>query len=85
MHVVSNLGIQGEFTVDTLINQNNANKGKEGNKASALKEEQMEAYYEMDVKPSEAISCIFGSYGCKMDEKKNVIAVWMEGVGVELV
>ena len=45
----------------------------------------MEAYYEMDVKPSEAISCIFGSYGCKMDEKKNVVAVWMEGVGVELI
>lgn len=45
----------------------------------------MEAHYEMDVKPNEAISCLFGSYGFKQDEKKNITGVWLEGMGVELI
>ena len=39
----------------------------------------------MDVKPSEAINCVFGSYGFKQDDKKNITAVWLEGLGVELI
>lgn len=39
----------------------------------------------MDIKSSEAIMCMFGSYGVKMDEKKNIAAVWLEGLGVELI
>jgi len=39
----------------------------------------------MDIQQNEAITCIFGSYGIKTDEKKNIIAVWLEGLGVELI
>lgn len=39
----------------------------------------------MDVKANEAISCIFGSYGFKQDEKKNITGVWLQGIGVELI
>ena len=28
---------------------------------------------------------MFGSYGVKTDEKKNITAVWLEGIGVELI
>ncbi len=36
----------------------------------------------MDIKPNEAITCVFGSYGYKLDEKKQIISVWLEGLGV---
>jgi hypothetical protein len=39
----------------------------------------------MDVKPNEAINCVFGSYGFKNDDKKTVTSVWLEGIGVELI
>ena len=39
----------------------------------------------MDVKSHEAIYGIFGSYGFKQDDKKNITAVWLEGIGVELI
>lgn len=39
----------------------------------------------MDIKQNEAITCMFGSYGIKVDQKKNIIAVWLEGLGVELI
>lgn len=39
----------------------------------------------MDIKANEAITCMFGSYGVKTDDKKNIIAVWLEGLGVELI
>lgn len=39
----------------------------------------------MDVKPNEAITTVFGSYGFKTDDKKIVTAVWLEGLGVELI
>ena len=39
----------------------------------------------MDVKPNEAISSIFGSYGFRQDDKKNVTAIWLQGIGVELI
>lgn len=28
---------------------------------------------------------MFGSYGVKTDEKKNIVSVWLEGIGVELI
>jgi len=28
---------------------------------------------------------MFGSYGVKLDEKKNIVAVWLEGIGAELI
>jgi len=31
----------------------------------------------MDVKPNEAITCVFGSYGFKQDDKKNIIGIWL--------
>ena len=31
----------------------------------------------MDVKANEAITCAFGSYGFRQDDKKNVNAVWL--------
>lgn len=86
MHVVSNLGIQSEFVVDAPVNaSSNLKGGKEGKSGSGIKEEPLEAYYEMDVKPNEAITCLFGSYGYKTDEKKNITSIWMEGLGVELI
>lgn len=39
----------------------------------------------MDIKANEAITCMFGSYGVKTDDKKNITAVWLEGLGVELI
>ena len=39
----------------------------------------------MDIKQTEAITCMFGSYGVKTDEKKNIVSVWLEGIGVELI
>ncbi len=36
----------------------------------------------MDIKSNEAIMSIFGSYGFKTDEKKNITAIWLEGLGV---
>jgi len=39
----------------------------------------------MDVKSNEAIGCMFGSYGFRQDDKKNVTSVWLEGLGVELI
>ncbi len=39
----------------------------------------------MDVKSNEAITTIFGSYGFRQDDKKNINAVWLEGIGVELI
>jgi len=39
----------------------------------------------MDVKPNEAITCVFGSYGFKQDDKKNLSSIWLEGLGVELI
>lgn len=44
-----------------------------------------EVYYNMEIKPNEAVTCMFGSYGIKTDEKKNIVAVWLEGLGCELV
>ena len=85
MHLVSNLGVTGEFIVE--VQPSNANpvpKKSDIKPSSTAKEEQLEVHYEMDVKGSEAISCIFGSYGFKQDDKKNVTAVWLEGIGVEL-
>lgn len=83
MHVVSNLGVQGEFSVD--VAKQVPQKKSQIKPSSTAKEEQLEVHYEMDVKGNEAISCIFGSYGFKQDEKKNVTAIWLEGVGVELI
>ena len=37
----------------------------------------IEIYYDMDIKPNEAITCMFGSYGVRTDEKKNITAVWL--------
>lgn len=83
MHMVSNLGIQGQFAVEiSQGNPNTAPKKGEIKPSSTAKEEQLEVHYEMDVKPNEAISCMFGSYGFRQDDKKNVIAVWLEGLGV---
>lgn len=65
MHVVSNLGVQGEFAVDA--NKEIPQKKSEIKPASTAKEEQLEVHYEMDVKANEAITCIFGSYGFKQD------------------
>ncbi len=31
----------------------------------------------MDVKSNEAIMCLFGSYGYKTDEKKNITSIWL--------
>jgi hypothetical protein len=84
MHVVSNLGVQGEFAVDSPAPTSNV-KGKESKPVTTAKEEQLEVHYEMDVKPNEAITTIFGSYGFKTDDKKAVTAVWLEGIGVELI
>jgi hypothetical protein len=39
----------------------------------------------MDVKPNEAMTTVFGSYGFKADDKKNITSVWLEGMGVELI
>jgi len=39
----------------------------------------------MEIKPNEAVTCMFGSYGMKTDEKKNIVGVWLEGLGCELV
>lgn len=83
MHVVSNLGVQGEFAVE--VPKEAPQKKSEIKPASTAKEEQLEVHYEMDVKPNEAISCIFGSYGFRQDEKKNITSVWLEGIGVELI
>ena len=52
---------------------------------TSAKDDQTEVYYDMDIKPNEAITCMFGSYGVKTDEKKNITAVWLEGLGVELI
>jgi hypothetical protein len=84
MHVVSNLGVQGEFAVDSPV-VTNSGKGKDLKPALSVKEEPVEVHYEMDVKPSEAITTIFGSYGFKTDDKKNITNIWMEGLGVELI
>ncbi len=43
---------------------------------TSAKDDQTEVYYDMDIKPNEAIACMFGSYGVKTDEKKNITAVW---------
>jgi len=82
--VVSNLGVQGEFAVDSPV-VTNSGKGKDLKPALSVKEEPVEVHYEMDVKPSEAITTIFGSYGFKTDDKKNITNIWMEGLGVELI
>jgi hypothetical protein len=39
----------------------------------------------MDIKGNEAITCVFGSYGSRVDEKKQVTHVWLEGLGVEMI
>lgn len=39
----------------------------------------------MDIKANEAITCMFGSYGVRTDDKKNITAVWLEGIGAELI
>lgn len=39
----------------------------------------------MDVKSNQAITYIFGSYGVKLDDKKNITHVWLEGFGVEII
>lgn len=39
----------------------------------------------MDIKGNEAITCVFGSYGSRVDEKKQVTHVWLEGLGVEVI
>ncbi len=39
----------------------------------------------MDVKSNEAITCIFGSYGTRMDDKRQITNVWLEGFGVEII
>jgi hypothetical protein len=57
-------------------------KVKDIKPASSVKEEPVEVHYEMDVKPSEAITTVFGSYGFKADDKKNITSIWMEGLGV---
>ncbi len=31
----------------------------------------------MDVKANEAITCLFGSYGVKTDQKKAITHVWL--------
>ena len=86
MHLVSNLGIQGEFTAEMPQgNANTAPKKGEIKPSSTAKEEQLEVHYEMDVKSNEAIGCMFGSYGFRQDDKKNITAVWLEGLGVELI
>lgn len=75
MHLLSNLGVQGEFVVDIL---GPAEKGKKQVKPTTTgKQQQLEAHYEMDVKPNEAITCVFGSYGFKQDEKKNITGIWL--------
>ena len=82
MHIVSNLGVQGEFAVDSPVVV--AAKGKDNKPVSSAKEEQLEVHYEMDVKPNEAITTIFGSYRFMTDDKKVITSVWLEGIGVEL-
>lgn len=84
MHVISNLGVQGDFAVDSAP-VSNAPKGKGEKPVATAKEEQLEVHYEMDVKPNEAMTTVFGSYGFKADDKKNITSVWLEGMGVELI
>lgn len=31
----------------------------------------------MDIKTNEAITCLFGSYGTRLDEKKQITNVWL--------
>ena len=78
MHIVSNLGVQGEFAVEPPPSNNpSAPKKSQIKPASTAKEEQLEVHYEMDVKSNEAINCIFGSYGFRQDDKKNINAIWL--------
>ena len=86
MHIVSNLGVQGQFVVEPPPSNNpSAPKKSDIKPASTAKEEQLEVHYEMDVKSNEAINCAFGSYGFRQDDKKNITSVWLEGIGVELI
>ena len=78
MHLISNLGVQGEFVVDILgPAEKGGQKRSEVKPTTTGKQLQLEAHYEMDVKPNEAITCIFGSYGFKQDEKKNITGIWL--------
>ena len=81
MEISSNLGIQGEFLAEPPPQNPNS---KPSTKPIASNDP-VEIYYDMDIKANEAISCIFGSYGLKTDEKKNIVSVWLEGLGVELI
>jgi hypothetical protein len=74
------LGVQGEFAVDAPVVATSNVKGKqkeESKPVSSAKEEQLEVHYEMEVKPFEAITTIFGSYGFKADDKKVITSVWL--------
>ena len=83
MIMTSNLGVQGEFITET--GQNLPGGKPPTSKPLTSNNEMIEIYYDMDIKSNEAITCMFGSYGVRTDEKKNITAVWLEGIGVELI
>lgn len=75
MTVISNLGVKGEFKVE----------GKEKKGQPINFDEQSEVYVDMDIKPNEAVTTMFGSYGIKTDDNKNITSVWLQGLGCEVV
>ena len=73
--MTSNLGVQGDFVVE-IQNPLQPNV-KPPSKPLTSGNEQVEIYYDMDIKPNEAIYCMFGSYNVRTDEKKNITSVWL--------
>ena len=76
MILTSNLGVKGEFSLEVPVEKN----PKDKNPKSVVNSDQ-DIYYDIDVRGNEAITKLFGSYGVKFDDKKNVVAVWLEGLG----
>jgi hypothetical protein len=65
--LLSNLGIEADFMVDTNLHSMTTNAKNTQKVTTNTKEEQPEVNYEMDIKANEAITCIFGSYGTRLD------------------